>query len=78
MNKYRFFVNKNLIDNTNFYLFFDYYYKIHNILKLRIGDIIFLFNDSMEIKSILIKYGINYVVVKKLEIFFLKKIILLI
>lgn len=74
MKKYRFFINKNLYVNDNFYLFFDYYYKIHNILKLKIGEIIFLFNnDSVEIKSIIIKYGFNYVVIKKLQTFFLTK-----
>ncbi|HFL8794995.1 MAG TPA: hypothetical protein V8P47_01810 [Candidatus Azosocius sp. HAIN] len=78
LKKYRFFFDKNLFISNKFYLFNDYYYKIHNILKLKIGNIVFLFNyDNIEIKTIIIKYGINYVVLKKLEIFFLKKFLIL-
>ncbi|QQG46773.1 MAG: 16S rRNA (uracil(1498)-N(3))-methyltransferase [Candidatus Azosocius agrarius] len=72
MKKYRFFVNKNLLFDNNVYLFDNNYYKIRNILKLRIGDIVFLFNNNIEVKSIIVKYGFNYVIVKKVEKKFFK------
>lgn len=74
MKKYRFFVDKNFFLNEFFYLFFSYYCKIHDVLKLKIGDIIFLFNNyNYEVKALIVKYGKDYVVVKKLEIFFFNK-----